>query len=301
MVSGKYVEACSKFQAAADLSATPGVRLNLGDCYEKLGRMASAASKYEEALALAGRAGDAPAADLARSRLAAIKPRFSYIHLTVAPDAVVDGLEIERDGAKVPQTAWGTALLVDPGDHEIRATAPGRTPWSKTVSVTTAGQQDVTIPVLPAAAPAAHGAPSEQVSPGQGWQSTKLSTPEHADLPSGAGGMQRTFAVVSAALGVVGFGVGGYFGSVMLSRKSDYQQHQDPTGKCKDLECQTASHDAAAAGNVATVGFIAGGVLVAAGAALWLTAPRTSHAAPSVALVPLVGPAGAGVGTTGSW
>jgi hypothetical protein len=301
MLSGSYAEACPKFAAAADLSPTPGVRLNLADCYDKLGRTASAAAKYEEAIVLAERAGDAPAADLARSRLAALKPRLSTIALTVSREAAVDGLVIERDGEKVQQAAWGTPQAVDPGDHEIKATAPGRTPWAKTVSVTAVGQQDVTIPVLSMAGTAAGGTPSEPASPRPLWGSTEPSTPEHPGLFSGAGGVQRTLAVASAALGVVGLGVGGYFGSVMLSRKSDYQQHQDSAGRCIDMVCQTASHDAASAGNVATVAFVAGGVLVGAGVVLWLTAPKGAKAAPSVALVPIADPRSTGIGATGAW
>jgi hypothetical protein len=79
---------------------------------------------------------------------------------------------------------------------------------------------------------------------------------------------------VSAGLAVVGAGVGTIFGVQMLSKKSDAQSHADSaTGRCLDVQCQTSSHDAVTAGNIATVGWVAAGALAATGVALWLTAP----------------------------
>jgi thioredoxin-like negative regulator of GroEL len=49
MAAGKFVEACPKFAAAAQLSPTAGVRLNLSDCYAALGKVASAWGKADEA------------------------------------------------------------------------------------------------------------------------------------------------------------------------------------------------------------------------------------------------------------
>jgi hypothetical protein len=306
MAAGKVADACPKFASAAELSPTPGVRLNLGDCYDKLGRTASAWAKYDEARALAERASDAAAADLARSRLAAVKPRLSYLAVKVSPDAAaIAGLEIARDGDSVPQSSWGTSLPVDPGDHQVKATAPGRAPWATTVSVTAPGEQVVMIPVLASAAESA-GAGKVPASFDQGSTpavsgGSDAEAQPRSRLFSGVGGTQRTLAVVGAGVGVVGLGIGSYFGAQMLSKKSEYQKHQDSAGNCIDLQCQTASHDAASAGDVATVAFVAGGVLVATGAVLWLTAPRASGAAPAVALVPMSGPGGAGFGATGTW
>src|ERR1700679_3410075 len=67
MRSGDFAHACPKFEAAGQFSATPGVRINLADCWVKLGRTASAWGKFDEALSLAERSGDKPAADAARA------------------------------------------------------------------------------------------------------------------------------------------------------------------------------------------------------------------------------------------
>lgn len=114
MAAGKVAEACAKFAGAADSSPTAGVRLNLGECYEKLGRTASAYTRYVEAETIADRVGDASAANLARGREAALKPTLSYLAVVVTGEAAkVAGLEVNRDGQRVPDAAWGTPVPVD--------------------------------------------------------------------------------------------------------------------------------------------------------------------------------------------
>src|SRR5688572_27022649 len=54
--AGNYSAACPKFEAANRLYASPGALLNLADCYEHLGRTASAWSQFGEAASVAERA-----------------------------------------------------------------------------------------------------------------------------------------------------------------------------------------------------------------------------------------------------
>jgi hypothetical protein len=306
MATGAFAEACPKFAAAATLSATAGVRLNLGDCYDKLGRTASAWTRYTEALSLAEKAGDRAAVELARGRLAALKPRLSYLQVRVASDPSSQGLAIRRDGEALDPSAWGTPVPVDPGAHEVAASAQGRAPWATTVTVTSAGEQTVVVPVLSPVPAEANSDVTPAATPPPEPRAPVLPSEDAEPKPrngifSGPGGTQRALAAVGAGLGVAGLAVGSYFGATMLSRKSEYEQHQSPTGRCADLECQTASHDAIAAGNAATIAFVAGGVLLGAGVLLWSTAPRGSTAGAQVAVVPALGPLGANISATGSW
>jgi serine/threonine-protein kinase len=276
MGQGHVAEACSKFAAAAELSRTPGVRLNLGDCYDKLERTGSAWVAYDEARSLALRLGDTAAAELARQRLATIEPRLSYVIVIVPKDAALPGLEVFRDGQKMPEAAWGTPVPVDPGDHTISAAAPGRAEWFTHTKVAGA-RTSVMIPVLPPAAPAA---PTSEAS---SW------------------GTQRTLAVIGAGLGVVGIGLGTYFGARMLSSKSDYQNNQRPDGTCANPQCASSSQDAISAGNAATVSWIAGGALLAAGAGLWLLQPSATKPTTSARVGLAAGPHGAGLQIAGGW
>jgi hypothetical protein len=290
MAEGKVAQACPKFEGASQLSPTAGVRLNLAECWAKLGRTASAWSKYDEALALAERAGDKDAAELARRGRAEIEPKLSYLSVTVSKQALVPGLELSRDGQKFPEAAWGTPVPVDPGEHEVNAKAPGRKPWSVKKTVAGDGAKvSLEVPVLAEEDKAAVGAPDP------------TSAPQQVPTDTGPAATQRTLAWVAGGLGVVGIGVGSYFGLRAKSKKNDYQSHQAPNGACLDMDCQTLSQDAHSAGNVSTVAFLAGGALVATGVVLWFTAPSGTGNEGRAKLVPLVGTQVAGLDLSGSW
>jgi len=59
LVQNKLPEACSKFAESQRLDPAIGTQLNLGDCYERTGRLASAWAQFREASAAARLAKDA--------------------------------------------------------------------------------------------------------------------------------------------------------------------------------------------------------------------------------------------------
>lgn len=158
MKAGQYANACPKLEAARKLFTSAGILLNLADCHEKIGRTASAWTEFGEAAAVAKRTNRDDDAEEATRRQAALEP--SLPHLTIRVAHAVPGLGVKRDGAPIAPAAWGAALPVDPGAHEIRAEAAGFEPWTGSATVSTAGQV-VTVDVpelhatLGATAPAA--------------------------------------------------------------------------------------------------------------------------------------------------
>jgi hypothetical protein len=84
---------------------------------------------------------------------------------------------------------------------------------------------------------------------------------------------QRIAGLVIGATGLAGLGVGGVFGALALGAYGDSEEGPcDAQNRCtsEGLELRdTADVDA----TVSTIGFIAGGVLVAGGVVLVLTAP----------------------------
>jgi hypothetical protein len=240
-------------------------------------------------VAIAERAGDAAAAELARQRKAALGPKLSYVTLDVAKPRAT-GLVVALDGEKLPDAVWGAALPADPGEHAIEASAPGHVRWSTkaaiageaariTVSVPRLDAEPVAAPAAPASTPAAPAPSTASASPSEAAPTEKASS----------WSTQRTLALVAGGVGVVGLGVGAVFGLSASSKKSDYEQYQDSNGRCLDAECATLSQDALSAATASTVGFIAGGALVAVGAVLWLTAPSGSAELKTVGIVPSVG------------
>jgi len=284
LAAGKYQEACAKLEETRKLYAGPGVLLNLGDCYEHLGRTASAWAAFGESADAASRAGRSDEQAEANRRRTLLTPRVP--HLVVKVTKETQGLVITRDGATVPRSDWGQPVAVDPGQHDIRADAAGLhwesrsdVPQSgETVTVTVpefqaqpaAGSPPVvTQPPPPAPTPAAPPNPTpDAVASAPVGSPNEATVPEEKSAVSTGGRTQRTIAIVSGATGLVGLGAGGVLG---LIAKSKYDSaEQEGAGRHAD------SVSAVSLGNVATGVAIAGGVLAGAGVVLWLTAPTSA-------------------------
>ena len=254
MAEGHYADACPKFEASQKLDPGLGTLLNLADCYEKIGKTASAWAQYREAIPLARAAGSNEREDLATERSKALESRLSTLTIRAMSSSDGTALAVRCDGVSVDAATLSTPIPVDPGKHEVTASAPGHKPWSTTVEVGDAAQIVVDVPTLPA---------------GSG---TTGSNPGAADSGGHGSSAQRPIAIGVGALGVVGVGLGAFFG---LSASSTWK---DAKAECKDypysctqsaLDKQDSAKSKAAIANVA---FIAGGVALAAGAVLWFTA-----------------------------
>jgi hypothetical protein len=128
-----------------------GTLFNLAGCYAQIGRIASAWAAFRDVASAASAAGQIEREKVARERAAALEPRLSKLRISVPEEAVAPGLEVQRDGVTVASLIWGTDVPVDPGNHFVSASAPGREPWSAVVSVTEPGK--VVVLRVPALAP----------------------------------------------------------------------------------------------------------------------------------------------------
>lgn len=134
MKAGDFEAACDRFQRSNRLAPKVGTLLNLGDCYAKRGKTASAWAAFVEAKALAAQTNDLRREAEALQRSTVLEPKLAYVMIAV--DAKLEGLEIFRGSNKVDPATWNAAVPVDPGDYELRATAVGRVSWnSKEVAV----------------------------------------------------------------------------------------------------------------------------------------------------------------------
>jgi hypothetical protein len=288
MGEGKAEQACGKFAASNKLDPSSGTLLNLGNCYEKLGRNASAWAAYAEAASRAQSAGREDHLRIAQKHVTSLEPLLA--HVTVTVPTPVEGLEITRDGFAVASAEWGLAVPIDPGTHAYTAKAPGYEPWS--------GKLDVTVD------------PASEAPPQAAIAIPALKKLPPAPVVKGPGAVveppfwttQRTLAVAAGAVGVVGLGVGGVFG---LSAKTSYNDSLAFCPKNKNLCTQPgvdARDDARSKGNIASVAVIAGGALVATGAVLWFTAPSEKNRTKgSLGISPTVGSAMTGLHVQGAW
>lgn len=254
MAAGKFKEACAKLAESQELDPGAGTLLNLGDCYEKDGRLASAWATYNEATSAADVSGRDKWSQKARERAAALKPRLAHLTIVLTPPAATDApVEITRDGTKVGASELGVAVPVDPGKHVIEARQENHAPWRKEYDVpaTPGADVKVTVPALTKAA-ATTPQPAPIADEQHGWST------------------QRTLGVVGIGAGIVGLGAGTLFGILARGKRDDALASCNPDGTlCSGAgvdTMQSAHTDAA----ISTVGFIAGGVLLAGGLALFL-------------------------------
>ncbi len=165
MSAGNYEKACPKFAESQRLDPATGTLLNLAACHEKQGRLASAWLEYSDAAVAARRDQREDRVEYAQGRAASLEPKLSRLTLLLAADADEPELSIELDGASVGRAAIGAPTPVDPGGHTVRASAPGKAPWSQSIQIgAEADQQSLSIPKLEIAPPQPVLAPAPPVA-----------------------------------------------------------------------------------------------------------------------------------------
>jgi len=255
---GDYASACPKLEESSKLEPAVGTQFNLADCYEHVGRTASAYTLFRQVAAIARAAGKFERERSAKERAAKLESNLARVHVTV--EAPAPGIDVRLDDAPIEHGAAAGAVPVDPGKHVLRASAPSRTPWESELTALAGKTAEVVVPELVDPTPRSR-APAPP--------------PVTADAPPPR--TQRTIALVTGGVGVAGLVVGAVAGAVALSGRSDAER-QCPEAtyhfRCPTQAGADAWSSAASAGTVSTIGFIAGGILLAGATTLWLTAPR---------------------------
>lgn len=294
MAAGEFAQACPKFAESQKLDPGAGTLVNLAACYERQGQTASAWVTYTEAKAAAERSGRKDWAGKAADKAAAIYPSLSKLSILVPATSQTPDLEVKRDGVVVGRGEWGVAIPVDPGPHVVEASAPGRQRWSNTVQVGSVSDQiAVTVPPLEGASGKA-----TQVS------SDAPPVPTTAPPAEGAapGNTQRTAAWIVGGVGLVGLGLGAWFGVSALSKRSDAEGHCDPGFGACDAQGVELLDGARNAATLSTVGFIVGGIATAGAVVLFVTAPKAQEPMTGRKLYLTAGPSmGPGLGVGGSF
>lgn len=148
--AGQPVPACPKLAASQKLDPAMGTKFHLARCYEKLGKTASAWALFVESGDEARAAKRQDLEQSARKHAADLAPKLARMTILVSPAmASLDGLKIRRDGIMLEKAVWDVPMPVDPGEHFLTATAPGKTAWeSKPVVAQASKIVEVTIPRL---------------------------------------------------------------------------------------------------------------------------------------------------------
>jgi hypothetical protein len=271
MDQGKFAEACPKFEDGMRVSPGVGMKFNLAECYERQGKLASAWAAFLDAAGMAKNLGQGEREKVARRRAVALEPELLRVRIDVATQNRVQGLEVKRDGIPVGQGQMGLALPVDSGPHVLTATAPGRKPFDKPFKVEGEAGKVIAIEV-----------PLLEIDPA----SKEKATTAAAAPPPARTSPLRTAGWITSAAGVAGIGIGSVFGIIAMNKYGESSAYCYPNNQCLPNGI-TLRHDAISAGNVSTVGFIAGGSLLAIGLVLVAISPSSDAAARTGYLGPL--------------
>jgi hypothetical protein len=277
---GDYESACSKLEESYRLDAAVGTLLNVADCEEHLGKIASAWQRYQQA-------GEQlppsdPRGTIAKQRARTLEQRLP--HLTVILDkAAPSGTKVRRGEVELGAGSLGTALPVDPGRHTVKVTAPGRE--DRSFVITVREQATVAIEVAPGKALPRTGMP-DATAPGAS--------------PATRGGMSmsplRITGLVVGGVGVASLAAGLATGIILQGKVTAIKAY------CPGPQCSTlgkaVSDSAKPLLPFNAAALIGGGAFAAAGLALVIVGKSetvSSPVPPTVSLELTLGGVGASI------
>ena len=207
----------------------------------------------------------------AEDDLLALRARMPKVTIVPSgPGAREPELNVTLDGHALKSALLGVQMPIDPGDHILRALVPGAAPVQVTFSVVEKQQQKVDL-VVPRAGHAPEPAKVVPATPPPPVAPPPPPRPSQWQLPA---------ALVAGGVGVAGLATGVITGLMAGSRYSKAQR------ECPDHACIEGGEgwdtvqSFRTLRTVSTVGYIIGGVGLAAGTTFFLLAPaRATNAA----------------------
>ena len=209
---GDWATACPKFAESQRLDPAPGTLLNLADCEEHLGQLATSYEHFKTAVETM-----APNDDripFAKQHMASVEKKVPHLTLNAGAD-FPERARVMRDDVQLGSASFGLALPVDPGTHAIVVSVPGHV--DRKVVVTLKAGDAQTIALRPGDAEASATTP---VTAPTAATPAATDRTDHADAARAASDPRRAIGVAVGAVGLVGIGVGAIAGVLVLGKKS---------------------------------------------------------------------------------
>jgi hypothetical protein len=259
----QWADACPKLEESQRLSPHMVTLYRLADCYEHIGRTASAWVLFSDAASRARDAGEVDREKVARGRAAALEPTLTRLGIL----SEASGARVTRDGVVVESQQLGLKVPVDPGPHTIAATAPGKKPFNTVVTVSGQGSAvTVTVP------------PLEDEPPPPAGDVVAAPTEDSSAQPKTKGGQAPSGSRSHLGLaGAILFGVGlaaAATGVVLLLAEPSSTGVSCPFSKCA----------------LPALLILPGAVLTVTGGAIWLADATSPKSQPGVGVS--LGPSG---------
>jgi hypothetical protein len=285
MSAGKYAEACAAFEASQKAEAATSTLLNLANCREKNGELATAWGLFVDVERETRTAGDAAGKQFhttASDRASKLEHRISHLTIGVSDKSRSSNLQVTRDGVTVDAASWNHRLPIDGGKHVIEAKAPGHKPWKLTIDIAEHDDdRQVEIPTL--------------AEDGEGEGTATPEHEDHTDAPVQRGGSSHVGAWVLTATTVIlaGSAVGFEFWARDTYDKSLIAQ---------DPDSQQALYKSANRKRYVADGAAIGAIGCAIGAVfLFVRSGHDSSGGSTAQLQPIASPDSAGFAVVGRW
>jgi hypothetical protein len=276
--AGKCGEAVDRLSRAEILHHAPTILGRLGECQIALGKIVEGTESLQrvvrESLPANAPAPFVAARKRAQKALDAALPKIAHLTIEVKTKGV--DVKVKVDNETVSSALIGVSRPTDPGTHTIEASAPEYLALTKTVTLSEGESSTLALTLEPDPAAKKKEAP-----------------PPAPEKPVASGSTKRTLGYVSIAVGGAGVILGSAFGLMAMSKRNDLDK------SCQSKICAPSEQDkldaARLQGTVSTVGFVVGGIGLAAGATLLLWPSAAEVKAGSARMQPWMGLGSAGV------
>ena len=286
MLAKNYADGCPKLQQSYDMGPALGALFTLAACYERWGKIHSAAQRYESFLEQAAALSPADARKqedrmkTAVSKVDELAKQVPTLELSFSSPPP-DDITVTLNDESVVSADFGHAQPHDPGDFRILVTAADGESRSYETNLA-AGENKIVSLAPPEAAVA--------------------DTPEEEDASDGS--TMTTVAFVLGGVGLAALIAGGVTGGMVFAKKEDVEDNC--TGTVCSQEGKDAVDEAQTLGTVSNVMFAVGGAALAGGILLYLLAPGETSEDEAGEVQLTVGssqldPMSAVVGVQGSW
>jgi len=264
----EWAQAETLFLQADALYHAPTLLVGAARAQARLGKYVEAWENYHRVI-LEGAAPGAnavlvKAVDDAKAEIDGVAGKRAQVTMTITgPESPT----VTLDGVAIPSVALGTERPVNPGTHAVHAEAAGFKAGDGSFSVEEGKSATFSLALEKEAAPPA------------GLVEVDSPRPATLDKGEGAsdGSSQRTLAFVGFGVGAAGIVGGAITGIIAMGKHSDLQKSPCSDKPCSPADASSFNSDLDsyhAVGTISTIGFVVGAAGIAAGTALFLTAPK---------------------------
>lgn len=240
--------ALEKLRAAFALVETPIIAVELARAYAGKQKLVEAREVLLTVSRMPVRKNESEKAAEARREAetfaAQLKPRLASLRVKITGLAAGETPKLAVDGAPVPPDAASVPRIVNPGAHVVTVDVNGKsTKGEVTLAEGESRELELAAPEKDAATP---------------------STPGQPTRGSESSGLKSGLVYGGFGVAVVGVGVGTITGIMTLSKAGTLKDNCTSDGRCP-ASSQSDIDGATTLGTVSTIGFIVGGVGLAAG------------------------------------